>query len=755
MESFLSRIRISRKLGLLTLLGILAVLAVMIGQLVNARAVLMAEKEAATRGLVETAVTLVEHYHARAERGEMSEQAARAGAMAAVKALRFGDDDYFWINDMHPRMVMHPFKPEMDGGDLTDYADPNGVHLFVEMVERVKADGAGFVHYAWPRPGDDGAIPKISYVQGFAPWGWVVGSGIYVDDVQAAIWASVRAAVVKLLVVLALLLGASWILSRSITRPIARAVEVADAMAQGRLDTRIEVAGNDETSRLLGSMRDMQQALQRFAAAQQEIRAAHDAGQISHVMPADAFPGAYSTMAADVNALVGSHIAVKMHVVDVVSHYARGDLSRDLDRLPGEKAKITDAVDAIKLSMLETNAEVRRLVEGAVAGDFSLRGDSGRFEYAYREMIEGLNRLMAATDDGLSQVGDLLAAVAEGDLTRRVDGDLSGRFGEVADSANRTVDHLAGIVGRIRQGSDTINAAATEIAAGNDDLSRRTEQQAASLEETASSMEELTSTVHQNADNARQANQLAIGAVDVATRGGEVVGNVVQTMSAISESSSRIADIIGVIDGIAFQTNILALNAAVEAARAGEQGRGFAVVAAEVRSLAQRSAGAAKEIKTLITDSTDKVRHGNELVGQAGQTMGEIVTSVKRVTDIIADISAASQEQSAGIEQVNQAITQMDETTQQNAALVEQATAAARSMEQQAGQLVQTVAVFRVQDGRPARSASAPTAPAAAPARVATPPAPTPTPAPRATRAKRTPAVETVTAEASGEWQEF
>src|SRR5690606_33292436 len=326
-------------------------------------------------------------------------------------------------------------------------------------------------------------------------------------------------------------LGASWILSRSITRPIARAVEVADAMAQGRLDTRIEAVGNDETSRLLGSMRDMQQALQRFAAAQQEIRTAHDAGRISHVMPADAFPGAYSTMAADVNALVGSHIAVNMHVVDVVSHYARGDLSRDLDRLPGEKAQITATVDAIKQSMLETNAEVRRLVDGAVAGDFSLRGDSERFEYAYRELIEGLNRLMAATDDGLSQVGDLLAAVAEGDLTRRVDSNLCGRFGEVADSANRTVDHLTGIGDRIRQGSDAINAAATEIAAGNNDLSRRTEQQAASLEETASSMEELTSTVHQNADNARQANQLAIGAVDVATRGGEVVGNVVQTMS--------------------------------------------------------------------------------------------------------------------------------------------------------------------------------------------------------------------------------
>ena len=788
MASFLSRLGVSRKLELLTLLGTLAVLVVMVVQLLDARRAMIAEKEAATRGLVETALSLVAHYHARAERGEISEQAARAGAADAIKALRFGDDDYFWINDRHPRMVMHPFRPELDGTDLSDYADPDGVRLFVEMVRRVEADGGGFVHYAWPRPGEDRPVPKISYVQEFAPWGWIIGSGIYIDDVQAAAWASVRAALLMLALVLALLLSASWMLARSITRPVLRAVDAAHAMAQGRLDVDLEAEGGNETSRLLGSLHAMQQVLRRFTDAQRRMHEAHEAGTISHTLPADEFPGVYGTMASGVNALVASHIAVKMHVVDVVSDYARGDLSRDLDRLPGEKARITAAVDAIKQSMLDATAQVRRLVEGAEAGDFSLRGDAGRFEHAYREMIEGLNRLMATTDQGLSRVGGLLSAVAGGDLARRIDDDMPGRFGEVAAAANRTVGQLAEIVGHIREGSDAINAAAGEIAAGNDDLSRRTEQQAASLEETASSMEELTSTVRQNADNARQANQLAIGAVDVASQGGEVVGRVVQTMSAISESSNRIADIIGVIDGIAFQTNILALNAAVEAARAGEQGRGFAVVAAEVRSLAQRSAGAAKEIKQLITDSTDKVRQGNELVDQAGRTMGEIVTSVKRVTDIIADISAASQEQSAGIEQINQAIAQMDETTQQNAALVEEATAAARSMEQQAGQLVQTVAVFRLQDGeRPTAAKPAPAsadvaagddrgpghAPRPAPAPPSTPAPSTPTPTPEpppvptgapvaaggragpALPARPAPRRTPVAADADGEWLEF
>ncbi|MDP1646522.1 MAG: methyl-accepting chemotaxis protein, partial [Thiobacillus sp.] len=248
----------------------------------------------------------------------------------------------------------------------------------------------------------------------------------------------------------------------------------------------------------------------------------------------------------------------------------------------------------------------------------------------------------------------------------------------------------------IKESVDAINTASKEIAAGNNDLSQRTEQQASSLEETASSMEELTSTVKQNADNAKQANQLAIGASNVAGKGGAVVGQVVHTMSSINESSRKIVDIISVIDGIAFQTNILALNAAVEAARAGEQGRGFAVVAAEVRNLAQRSAAAAKEIKTLIGDSVDKVENGSKLVAEAGSTMEEIVNAIKRVTDIMAEISAASSEQSAGIEQVNQAVGQMDEITQQNAALVEQATAAAESLQEQAGKLAQLVDTFKL-----------------------------------------------------------
>src|SRR5690606_32672259 len=530
-------------------------------------------------------------------------------------------------------------------------------------------------------------------------------------------------------------LAVAWLMARSLTRAAREAASVANDVAGGKLDSHIDTTRADEIGDLLKSMRRMQHDLrerierdQAIAGENLRIRTALDSSGTSVMITDPQRTIIYANAAVtallqehedeirsalpefQLDQLVGTRVDAYQakpeqfgQALVETSGVHQCEISMGAAHFGQSVARVEDGDGHLlgyvvelrdRTQQVHVEVELGRVVQAAAGGDLSQRiGLDGKQGF-YLQLAEQLNGLLDANATSLEQVSQVLTALADGNLTARMDGDYHGVFATMRDDANRTVERLAEIVNQIRSGSDAINASASEIAAGNDDLSRRTEQQAASLEETASSMEELTSTVRQNADNARQANQLAIGAVDVASLGGEVVDKVVETMSAISESSNRIADIIGVIDGIAFQTNILALNAAVEAARAGEQGRGFAVVAAEVRSLAQRSAGAAKEIKTLITDSTDKVRHGNDLVGQAGKTMGEIVTSVKRVTDIIADISAASQEQSAGIEQVNQAITQMDESTQQNAALVEEATAAARSMEQQAGQLVQTVAVF-------------------------------------------------------------
>ncbi|TWG81313.1 methyl-accepting chemotaxis protein [Cupriavidus gilardii J11] len=296
----------------------------------------------------------------------------------------------------------------------------------------------------------------------------------------------------------------------------------------------------------------------------------------------------------------------------------------------------------------------------------------------------------------LHQAVAVARTVASGDLTSRIEAHGKDETGQLLQALADMNANIARIVGQVRHGTEAIAIGTSQIAAGNSDLSQRTEEQASSLQETASSMEELTSIVRQNADNAKQASSLAVNASEIAVKGGEVVGEVIHTMDEINGASRKVVDIISVIEGIAFQTNILALNAAVEAARAGEQGRGFAVVAGEVRSLAQRSATAAKEIKALIGDSAERVEKGSELVGNAGKTMEEIVSAVKRVTDIMGEISAASAEQSAGIEQVNQAVSQMDTVTQQNAALVEQAAAAAGSLEEQAQRLKQAVASFRL-----------------------------------------------------------
>ncbi len=589
-------------------------------------------------------------------------------------------------------------------------------------------------------------------------------------------------------------LAVAWLMARSLTRAAREAAGVANDVAGGKLDSHIDTSRADEIGDLLKSMRRMQHDLrerierdQAIAGENLRIRTALDSSGTSVMITDPQRTIIYANAAVTellqhyeeeirsalpefgAEAIIGTSIdayhtdpASIAGMLEQLQGVHHGEIELGGAHFGQSVARVDDADGSLlgyvvewrdRTPQVHVEVELGRVVQAAAAGDLSQRiGLEGKKGF-YLQLAEQLNGLLDANAISLEQVSQVLTALADGNLTARMDGDFHGVFATMRDNANRTVERLAEIVNQIRAGSDAINASASEIAAGNDDLSRRTEQQAASLEETASSMEELTSTVRQNADNARQANQLAIGAVDVASQGGEVVDKVVQTMSAISESSNRIADIIGVIDGIAFQTNILALNAAVEAARAGEQGRGFAVVAAEVRSLAQRSAGAAKEIKQLITDSTDKVRHGNDLVGQAGRTMGEIVTSVKRVTDIIADISAASQEQSAGIEQVNQAITQMDESTQQNAALVEEATAAARSMEQQAGQLVQTVAVFRVQEDKPVRKAAnaASPAPAAkAPASVVRLAGHRPAPS----RSKPAPRAVSAT-ESSGEWQEF
>jgi methyl-accepting chemotaxis protein len=401
-----------------------------------------------------------------------------------------------------------------------------------------------------------------------------------------------------------------------------------------------------------------------------------------------------------------------------------------------------------RINEVVLDQEVSNVVVAATQGDFSNRINEKDKSGIFLKLSQNINQLMETSSASLNDVVRVLNALSRGDLTEKITSEYHGTFKLLKDDANATVDSLKLLIGDIKVATDSINTAAKEIASGNHDLSQRTEEQAASLEQTAASMDELTSTVQANTENAKQANQLAQGATDVAGKGVTVVNQVVITMESINESSRRIAEIISVIDGIAFQTNILALNAAVEAARAGDQGRGFAVVAGEVRNLAQRAAAAAGEIKTLIFDSEEKVASGTKLVAQAGVTMQEIVTAISNVTGIMAQITSASVEQSDGIAQVNQAVRQMDDVTQQNAALVEQAAASAESLEEQTENLTDNVAKFKVEmHSRPATVSSAVTAQRkVAPARVET------------FQGKTSPAISKPSMQAArgnDEWEEF
>ncbi|HEY0878315.1 MAG TPA: methyl-accepting chemotaxis protein [Zeimonas sp.] len=475
---------------------------------------------------VQSAANIAVAYQARAVAGEMAVDDAKKAAIEAIRLSRYGGADgkteYFYIWTVDGATVMHPLHPEWTGQPmLGKLLDATGADTLKRLLDAVaaSANGRAFSQAAFPRPGQTKAVPKLQYGTRVDGWNWVVGSGVYMDDLDALVQSERLRDIAVALALLAIVAGTGWLVGRSVLRQI----------------------GGD---------------------------------------PADA-----------------------MRVMDEV---ARGNLAARLDRA------------------------------------------------AHGSLLDGLQTMIAALRRMIEQV------------------------------------HVS---------TESIRTASDEIALGNLDLSQRTEETASNLQQTAASLEEITGTVRQTADSARSANQLATTASDVAAQGGNVVEQVVSTMGEIDDSSRRIADIIGTIDGIAFQTNILALNAAVEAARAGEQGRGFAVVASEVRSLAQRSAEAAKEIKALIGTSVDRVEAGSRLVREAGASMREIVVSVQRVTDIIGEITAASNEQSSGIDQINVAVAQLDQMTQQNAALVEESAAAAESLKHQAANLADVVGVFRVDEG--------------------------------------------------------
>ncbi len=541
-------------------------------------------------------------------------------------------------------------------------------------------------------------------------------------------------------IVITVTLLAIWLafrLTRAITTPLNLAVTVANGIAEGRLDNPISNISSNETGQVLMALAKMQNRLRERIAEDKHIaeealriNRALDNATTAVLITNNQYEVIYLNAAANLlfkteeskirkvlpqfqaAQLKGSNVDFfhkqPAHQRELLGHLATSHHTRVaigeviLDHIitpviNNEGERLGMVIEFTNRTVeVATEQEINTVTHAASQGDFTQRIDLNNKSGFFTTVSDSINQTLEFTQGMVDEIMRVFTAMSRGDLTRTIEKNYRGVLEQLKDDVNSTIKQLTEIITVIKQTADAVNEAAEEISQGNLALSQRTEQQAASLEETAASMEEMTGTVQQNADNARQATQLAMSARDRATQGGEVVGAAVDAMTEISRSSSKVGDIISVIDGIAFQTNLLALNAAVEAARAGEQGRGFAVVAAEVRNLAQRSAAAAKEIKELIRDSVTKVEEGTKLVNQSGKTLEEIVTAVKKVSDIISEIAAASQEQASGIHQVNKAITQMDEMTQQNAALVEQAASAGESMRVQVQHLNQQVAFFQI-----------------------------------------------------------
>ncbi len=527
---------------------------------------------------------------------------------------------------------------------------------------------------------------------------------------------------------------------------LAQLLRVSQEWAQGSVDVRLTHIGGKERvlQQLAWALNNLMDQVETAQVDMYYSMAYVTYGDFTRKSYPQGLHGGFATALKQLNGVAKTLSATTGAITELMNAIAEGDFNKKVNvNVDGEYRLAVDHAMQAMETMQTMLGDVGKVMGGVAQGDISQRVQAeGRGDLA--KLKEDINLSLNALGS-LNDISLVASALSGGDLTQTINKDYPGTFGVVIAGMNGTVENLRELVGEIKDSTNNINTAAKEIAAGNNDLSHRTEEQAASLEQTAASMEELTSTVQLNAKSAQQANQLAVGATDIAGKGVAVVGQVVTTMEGINESSRKIVDIISVIDGIAFQTNILALNAAVEAARAGEQGRGFAVVAGEVRNLAQRAAAAAGEIKSLIGDSVEKVEDGTKLVAQAGKTMEEIVGAIRGVSVIMSEIRTASVEQTSGIEQVNQAIGQMDEVTQQNAALVEQAAASAELLEEQARNLSATVGRFTV-DGR---SGSSPKSPSVMP-EVSQSPMTSASPSPRPAKAK-----PQLQAAGNDEWEEF
>jgi methyl-accepting chemotaxis protein len=620
----------------------------------------MDERQAKIRATVETAYGVVAHYGALAEAAKLSREAAQKAALDVLRGLRYEGVEYFWVNDLEPRMVMHPAKPDLDGTSLADYVDPTGKRLFKEMVKTVRSapGGAGFVDYRWPKLGFNEPVRKRSYVKLYEPWGWIVGSGIYLDDLDAAMLAEATRFLVAAMVVALLLFGAAVGVARSVRREIAgvcgEAKRLETAALQGRLSERATPAS-----------------------------VGHEFRSIVHGMneTMDAFVKPHKLSAAYVGLFAKGEIPPR-----ITEEY-----QGDFDEMKTHWNELIEVV-------ARRDLDVEELCRAVEAGELRVRADLTRYCGTNGRLIGAVNTVLDAMGKPIDEAVDVLKRLALRDLTVRVLGDYRGEFAKMKEAINRSAGALEGAMAQVAEATEQVSSASGQIESSSQAVASGASEQAASLEETSSSLESMAAATRLSAESAQKASTLAVEAKASAEDGARAMHEMRAAMQHIRASAESTSQIIKDINEIAFQTNLLALNAAVEAARAGEAGRGFAVVAEEVRALALRSKEAATKTEALIRESVRQAGAGETSAGHVNAKLAEILSAAEKVSALVAGLASASKEQAQGIEQVNRAVSEMDKVTQHNAASSEESSSAAQELSKESDELAALVRSFRVGD---------------------------------------------------------
>ncbi len=659
------------------------------------------ERRLKAKTLTELAHTVLQHNYDRFKAGEISEDQAKADAMETLRPMVYGDNGYFFLYSRDGTVVMLAPKPELEGQNKIDLKDPNGVFVIQELVNVTANGNGGFVSYHWDRPGDDKPVPKVSYAIGFQPWDYFIGTGNYETDIYVQVVELLKRefpTVILSAFVFVSLIWALIMLGRNTLAQIMSVKSNLESFADGDFSRDINVHGNDEFTLMHQSMVQVQTNMKATLNELGDTIDSARAGDLASRVSLDDKNGFYLKISQSVNELV----EISENVVDDTSRIfaamSNGNLNERIEKdYHGSFNKLKqDANATIEKINQVINVELQSVVDSASNGDLSRRISLDDKDGFYKTLSTGLNTMVDSVERMFSDMAVVLEAMSNGNLTQPITNEYPGSFNTLKEDTNKTIETVNKIVVQLLSVADALSDGAKNIDQGNNELSNRTESQAAALEETASSMEQISSTVSDNASNTQHADSLACSARERAEKGDIVVSQAITAMNDISAASSKISEIIGVIDELAFQTNLLALNASVEAARAGEQGRGFAVVADEVRNLAGRSATAAREIKDLIEDSASKVDVGFKLVNDTGETLAEILGSVKEVETVIGQISLKGEEQSSGVKQVNQAIMGLDVATQQNAALAQEASTSARTMKTSTEEMRSLIGFFQV-----------------------------------------------------------